>query len=234
MTIYERALELVPDGVTVGLGSGRAAWAFVELLGGAVRSGRIQVRGVPTSQETARVATEHGIPLVSLDEAGELAITVDGADEVDPRLDLIKGYGRALVREKIVTASSRRLVILVGEEKLVPRLGTRGRLPVEVVPFAVPLCGRRLAELGLRPVLWEVAGRPGLTDNGNHILDCQTGPISDAVRLETEVRGIPGVVGTGLFLGMADTVLVGTGDDFRKLEERRRTRSTDTAPRVAP
>ena len=106
---------------------------------------------MPTSEETARVATQEGIPLVSLDEAGELTLTVDGADEVDPNLDLIKGYGRALVREKIVAASSRRLVILVGEEKLVPRLGARGQLPVEVVPFAVPLCERRLAELGCGP-----------------------------------------------------------------------------------
>src|SRR5262249_14615962 len=149
VTIYERALELVPDDSAIGLGSGRAAWAFVKLLGERVRAGRLRVRGVPCSEETARIATESGVPLVSLSEAAELAVTVDGADEVDPSLDLIKGYGRALVREKVVAASSRKLVILVGEEKLVPKLGTRGRLPVEVVPFAVPLCTRRLAALGL-------------------------------------------------------------------------------------
>jgi ribose 5-phosphate isomerase A len=223
VTIYERALEFVPDGAVIGLGSGRAAWAFVELLGERVRAGRLKVRGVPTSTETARLAEQHGVPLVGLGEAGELAVTVDGADEVDPHLDLIKGYGRALVREKVVAASSRRLVVLVGEEKRVPRLGTRGRLPVEVVPFAVPLCLRRLARFGLRPALWEQNGRPALTDNGNHILDCATDPIPDAERLETDIRAIPGVVGTGLFLGMADTVLVGEGNDFRMIEERRRT-----------
>jgi ribose 5-phosphate isomerase A len=234
MTIYERALELVPDGAVIGLGSGRAAWAFVRLLGERVRAGRLGVRGVPTSEETARIATEHGVPLAGLDEAGELALTVDGADEVDPDLDLIKGYGRALVREKVVAASSRRLVILAGEEKLVPRLGARGRLPVEVVPFAVPLCRRRLAGLGLRPALWEQDGRPGATDNGNHILDCATDPLPDAQRLETEIRAVPGVVGTGLFLGMADTVLVGDRTDFRLIEERRRTRTSGSAMRSVP
>ena len=220
MTIYERAVELVPDGAAIGLGSGRAALAFVKLLGERVRSGKLRVRGVPTSAETARVASEHGVPLVELKDAGELAVTVDGADEVDPELNLIKGYGRAMVREKVIAAASRRLVILVGKEKLVPRLGTRGRLPVEVVPFAVPLCSRRLAALGLRPALWEQDGKPGLTDNANHILDCGLGPIEDAKKLEADVRAIPGVVGTGLFLGLAETVLVGEGDDFRLVEER--------------
>ena len=220
MTIYERALELVPDGSAIGLGSGRAAWAFVGLLGDAVRAGRLNVRGVPTSAETARIAQEAGVPLVALDEAGVLALTVDGADEVDPRLNLIKGYGRALVREKVVAAASRHLVVLVGDEKLVPRLGTRGSLPVEVVPFAVPLCVRRLTELGLRPVLWIAGGKPGETDNGNHILDCGTEPIADSARLEADVRAVPGVVGTGLFLGVADRVLVGARTDFRLIEER--------------
>jgi ribose 5-phosphate isomerase A len=141
---------------------------------------------------------------------------------VDPNLDLIKGYGRALVREKIVAASSRRLVILVGDEKLVPRLGTRGKLPVEVIPFALALCERRLRELGCRPILYREDDGPFVTDNGNHILDCQIEPISDALRLEMDIRAIPGVVGTGLFLGMAETVLVGDRDTFQLLEERRR------------
>jgi ribose 5-phosphate isomerase A len=222
VTIYERALELVPDGADIGLGSGRAAWAFVGLLGERIQSGRLSVRGVACSEETVRVAEHHGVPLVGLGEAGELALTVDGADEVDPHLNLIKGYGRALVREKVVAAASRRLVILVGEEKWVPQLGSRGRLPVEVVPFAVALCMRRLTELGLRPVVWEASERPALTDNGNHILDCGIDPIPDAARLESEIREIPGVVGTGLFVGMADLVLVGTGNEFHLTREERR------------
>lgn len=223
-TIIERAVELVPNESRIGLGSGRAAWAFVTALGGLVRKERLHVYGVPTSDETARLARQVGIPLMTLREAGILDLTVDGADEVDPRLDLIKGYGRAMVREKIVAASSRRLIVLVGDDKLVPRLGTRGKLPVEVTPFALPLCERRLGELGCRPIPWCDGNGLLLTDNGNHILDCQIDPIQDAPQLEADLRAIPGVVGTGLFLGMADTVLVGDREDFQMVEERRRPR----------
>lgn len=222
MTIVERALELVRNDSQIGLGSGHAAQAFVKALGQRVRSGRLRVHGVPTSTETAKLSQQEGIPLLTLAEAGILDVTVDGADEVDPQLNLIKGYGRALVREKIVAASGRRLIILVGQEKLVPRLGTRGKLPVEVVPFALPLCERRLAELGCRPVPYLQEGGLFVTDNGNHILDCQIDPIADPTRLESDLCAIPGVVGTGLFLGMADVVLVGDTNDFRMLEERQR------------
>ena len=238
MTIVERALELVPNDSRIGLGSGHTAQAFIKALGEHIRNGRLRVHGVPTSEETAKLARHEGIPLLTLAEAGILDLTFDGADEVDPNLDLIKGYGRALVREKIVAASSRRLLILVGEEKLVPQLGTRGRLPVEVTPFALPLCERRLSELGCRPVPCisplsaggSAPARQGggegaalfVTDNGNYILDCQIDPIPDAPKLEMDIRAIPGVVGTGLFLGMADIVLVGDRDNFRLIEEKRR------------
>ena len=222
MTIYERALQLVTNGSQIGLGSGRAASAFVRALGARVRSGALHVSGVPTSQKAADLAQQEGIPLLTLDQAGVLDLDVDGADEVDPNLDLIKGYGRALVREKIIAASSRRLVILVGEEKLVPRLGIRGKLPVEVVPFALPLCQRRLTELGCHPVPYVQGDRLFVSDNGNAILDCHVGRIADPERLDCEIRAIPGVVGTGLFLGMADTVLVGRGDNFHLIEERHR------------
>jgi len=222
MTISERALELVPNGSRIGLGSGRAAEAFVKALGERVRQGSLRVQGVPTSENTARLAQQEGIPLLKLAEAGILDLTVDGADEVDPNLDLIKGYGRALVREKIVAASSRKLIILVGDEKLVQRLGTRGKLPVEVTPFGLPLCERRLRELGCPAIPYNEQGSLFLTDNGNHILDCRIEPIADAARLERDILAIPGVVGTGLFLAMADTVLVGDRTDFRLIEERRR------------
>lgn len=230
MTIVERALELVPNGSRIGLGSGRASQAFVKALGERLRKGSFHVQGVPTSEETARLARQEDIPLLTLAEAGILDLTVDGADEVDGNLDLIKGYGRALVREKIVAACSRRLVILVGDEKIVPQLGTHGKLPVEVTPFALPLCERRLSELGCRPVLYCQGDEPFVTDNGNHILDCQIEPIPDALRLEMNIRAIPGVVGTGLFLGMAETVLVGDRDTFELLEERRR-RPADSSRR---
>jgi ribose 5-phosphate isomerase A len=223
MTVFERALELVPPNAVLGLGSGRAAEAFVTILAERVRDGRLSLRGgVPTSAGTAELATRLGLPLLNLSEAGELDITIDGADEVAPDLGLIKGYGRAMVREKVVAAASRRLVILVGREKLVDRLGSRGKLPVEVVPFARPVCERRLRLLDLDPVPYEIGGKLFVTDNGNHILDCRCGPIDDPAGLETAIRTIPGVVGTGLFLGMADTVLVGEGDEFTLVEERRR------------
>jgi ribose 5-phosphate isomerase A len=221
MTIYERALELVPDGATVGLGSGRAAEAFIRLLGERVRTGK-QVRGMPTSEATAHLATREGIPLVTPAEVTTLDLDVDGADEVDPHLDLIKGYGRCLVRERIVAALSRRLVILVGEEKLVPRLGSRGKLPVEVVPFALPLCERRLGDLQCPATPYRVDGKLFVSDNGNHILDCAIGPTDDPAALERDIGAIPGVVGTGLFLDMADLVLIGDRANFRLIEERKR------------
>jgi ribose 5-phosphate isomerase A len=222
MTIYERALELVADGSTVGLGSGHAADAFIRLLGERVRAGQLHVRGLPTSEATAELARRESIPLITPAEVTTLDLDVDGADEVDPHLDLIKGYGRCLVREKIVAAQSRRLVILVGEEKIVPQLGSRGKLPVEVVPFALPLCERRLRDLQCPGTPYRVNGQLFVTDNGNHILDCTIGPIDDPAALERDILAIPGVVDTGLFLEMADLVLIGDRADFRLIEERKR------------
>lgn len=210
------AVSLVPDGAGVGLGSGRAAAAFVRALGDRVRQG-LRVRGVPTSEATAALARVAGIPLVELDRT-PLDLTVDGADEVDPELNLIKGYGGALVRERIVAAASRRQVILVTADKLVPRLGTRGRLPVEIVPFARRLCERRLEALGCRPELRGGERAPFLTDNGNLILDCGIAPLDDPAGLEREIRRIPGVVDTGLFLDTADTVVVAEDGRVRTLE----------------
>jgi ribose 5-phosphate isomerase A len=216
--LASRALEFVRDGAVVGLGTGRAATAFLRALADRVKEG-LSIRGVPTSETTARLARELGIPLVGLDE-GPIDVTIDGADEVDPQLNLIKGYGGALVRERIVTAASRMQVILVDDSKLVPILGTRGRLPVEVIPFALPLCVRRLKELGCQPALRSVEGKPFFSDNGNVILDCAIGPLEDPVALDSEIRNIPGVVGTGLFLGTAHTVLIAEGGIVRELRRK--------------
>jgi ribose 5-phosphate isomerase A len=221
MTIYERALEFVRAGDVLGLGSGRASTEFIKELGVQVREG-LAVRGVATSRTSEELARSVGIPIVSLAEGLPLVLTVDGADEVDPNLDLIKGYGRALVREKVVAAASRRLVILVGPGKEVPLLGSRGKLPVEVLPFALPLCKERLAKLGCTPVLYEENGKPFVTDNGNYLLDCAIAPILHPDQFEASLRAIPGVVGTGLFLGMTQTVLVGD-EHFNLVAERRRT-----------
>ena len=208
----QAALEFVKDGQTLGLGTGRAAAAFVRALGAKVAEG-LHVRGVPTSDATAALATEVGIPLLTLEEAGQLDITFDGADEVDTNLDVIKGYGGALVREKIDAASSNQLVILVGAEKMVSTLGERGKLPVEVLAFGQALCERRLEALGCSPTLrLDDAGKPYMTDNGNPILDCKTTNIPNPKSFESAILDIPGVLGTGLFVDMADAVVIQDGD----------------------
>ena len=212
--VAARAQELVGDGARVGLGSGRTAAAFVARLGARVREG-LRVSGVATSEATAAQARALGIPLVELDDV-ELDLTIDGADEVAPNLDLVKGWGGALVRERIVASASRRQVILVGHDKLVGALGEHRRIPVEVIPLARGPVVRRLRALGIEPVVRVSEGRPVITDNGNLILDCApAGPLPDgraARALEATLCAIPGVVDTGLFLGTAERVLVGYPD----------------------
>jgi ribose 5-phosphate isomerase A len=201
------AMRFVSRGQVVGLGTGQAATAFVRALGQRVAGG-LDVRGVPTSEATAALARQLGIKLVPLDDVEAVDVAVDGADEVDPRGDLIKGYGGALLRERVVASVARRFVILVGAEKLVPVLGSRGRLPVEVVPFAAAPCRRRLGALGYPAEVRLAEGRPVVTDNGNLLLDCRVAAIKEPRALEATVRAIPGVVGTGLFLDVHPTVLI--------------------------
>jgi ribose 5-phosphate isomerase A len=221
MTNSELALEHIPDGGTLGLGTGRAAEAFIRALAERVRSG-LRVRGVPTSEATASLAGSLGIPLVALDEVEWIDVDVDGADEVDDDLHLIKGYGGALLREKMVAAASRKVIILVSSEKLVPTLGSRGRLPVEVVPFGRRWCARQLERMGFQSAVREVGGRPFVTDNGNLILDCAVRSIGDPADLDRELREIPGVVATGLFVRGADLVLVEEESRVRVLERKPR------------
>ena len=223
MTNFERALAMVADGMTLGLGSGSASERFIAALGERVRAG-LKVRGVPTSQGSAALAAKVGIPLAELADALPIDITFDGADEVDSDLNLLKGFGNALVREKIVAASSRKLVILIGpnkiREKLVDRLGARGKLPVEVLPFALPLCIKRFAELGYSSELVrKPSGEPFISDNGNPILHLKVQAIADPAALDRMLRDVPGVVGTGLFVGMADIVLI---EDDGKVDVRER------------
>lgn len=217
MNITEHALEFIQKGHVVGLGTGRAATDFVRVLGRRVKAG-LRIRGVPTSQATADLAQQLGIPLTTLNEVERIDVTVDGADEVDPQLDLMKGLGGALVREKIVAAASERLVIVVGSEKLVPLLGTRGILPVEVVPFGLVFCRTQLLKLECDPSPRVTDGRLFQTDNGNHILDCKISVLTNPAELEQAIQAVPGVVGTGLFLGMAHTVLVQDGEEVEILE----------------
>jgi ribose 5-phosphate isomerase A len=207
--VAARALELIDDGARIGLGSGRTAAAFIARLATRVRDG-LRVVGVPTSEATARQARDLGISLVALEDGVELDLTVDGADEVAPNLDLVKGWGGAFVRERIVASASRRQVIIVGHEKLVRRLGERGRIPVEVIPSARGDAMRGIASLGLRPTV------RGPSETGNVLVDCApAAPLADgaaARALDGALRAIPGVVDTGLFLGTAERVLVGYPD----------------------
>jgi ribose 5-phosphate isomerase A len=203
------ALRYVKSGQTIGLGSGRAARTFIR----AVAEAGLKIRAVPTSSASAELARSLKIRLVNLDEVGRLDADFDGADEVDPRLNMVKGRGGAMVREKVVAVASRRRIFLVGNEKIVKRLGEHGNLPVEVLPFAAPLAMREIAKLGLKPkVRLDREGREFVSDNGNLVFDCQVSAIRNPARLECDLRAVPGVVGTGLFLGIADVVLVMSGD----------------------
>ena len=206
--------ELVRDGMVLGLGSGSTVAYAVRYLGELVRSEGLEVLCVPTSYQIAYLAVREGLRLTSLEEHPEPDLAIDGADQVDERLDLIKGGGAALAREKVVDAAARELAIIVDESKLAGRLGENGMpVPIEVLPMAVPLVLRRLEGLGARAVVRE-AGKgkvgPVVTDNGNLIVDAYFGPIEDPAGLEKAIKLIPGVVEAGLFVGMTDVLYVGT------------------------
>jgi ribose 5-phosphate isomerase A len=206
----EQALQYVESGMALGLGTGSTAAYMISGLAARLADGRLRdIVGVPTSETTATVARQLSIPLATLAQRPQLDLTLDGADEIDPQLNLVKGLGGALLHEKIVAACSRSLIILADDSKLVDQLGTRAPLPVEVIMFALPLCARRLAELGGTPTLRHTAdGSPFYTDEGNVILDCRFAGILDPALLSTAISAIPGVVAHGLFIGMAMLALV--------------------------
>jgi ribose 5-phosphate isomerase A len=214
----ESAVALVEDGMLLGLGTGSTAKLAVEALGKRVAGG-LSVTGVPTSEFTAQQARSLGIPVSTLDEHPELAMTIDGADEVEVgTLNLIKGRGGALLREKIVASASRRLIIIVDESKLVDRLGSHFALPVELVPFGWRSAARKVEALGAKVTLRPGPdGKPYITDGGHYIVDCAFGPIASPAKLESELNGIVGVVEHGLFLGMATQVMVAGRDGIKVL-----------------
>jgi len=200
------------SGQRVGLGTGSTTKFFIEALAARLRAREIgEIVGVPTSRRTEELARALGIPLATLDEIARLDVYVDGADEVDPGLDLIKGLGGALVREKIVAAASRHFIVIADQGKLVSRLGERSPVPVEILDFGWRSTRDLLARLGCDPVLRVGDGAvPFRSDQGNTILDCRFSSIDDAAALARDLDAIPGVVGHGLFLGMADEAIVGT------------------------
>ena len=209
------SLGFVRDGDIVGLGSGTTATYAVRFLAELLRSG-LMFRGIPTSEQTRALAESLGIPLITFDIANSIDVTIDGADEVDPQLRLIKGRGGALLHEKVVASASKRLVIVVDSTKLVSVLGAAA-LPVEVIAFAEPVVKARIERLGASVQRREAGGAPYVTDEGHHILDCSFGRIDDPGAVARTLSETPGVVGHGLFINMADVVLVGREDRVDEL-----------------
>jgi len=205
------SMQFVEYGQVVGLGSGSTAAYVVQLLGERVRGG-LKIRGIPTSVQTQQLAEELRIPLLALNDVQEIDVTIDGADEIDPELRLIKGGGGALLREKVVASASRKMVVIADSSKQVPVLG-RFPLPVEVIPFAETVIRKKVMALGASVKLRQYEyGNPFTTDEGHHILDCSFGEISDPPELARELKTMPGIVEHGLFIGLATVVLIGKGD----------------------
>jgi len=203
----EAAVALVKEGYVVGLGTGSTAKYAILRLGDMAQDG-FGVRGVPTSIATANLAKEHGIPLTSLEECPKIDLTIDGADEVDPHLDMIKGMGGALFREKLVAAASKTVAIAVDASKLVKKLGSRAPVPVEVHPFGWRVSKARLEALGGAPELRTAGAATYRTDNDNYILDTRFKSIKSPADLEQSINNVPGVVENGLFVGVATVVFV--------------------------
>jgi len=210
----ERALELVKPGTIIGLGTGSTARYFIEALARKVRNG-LKIQAVVTSVESRTQAETGGIPIIERVE-GSLDLAVDGADEIDPAVNCVKGRGGALLREKIVAHASRRFVLIADESKLVGRLG-RGPVPIEVLPFLWEATSRSIESLGGRPELRMAAGQPFKTDNGNLVLDTSFGAVDAA--LGVALHAIPGVIEHGLFFGMARAAIVGSAAGIRILGE---------------
>jgi ribose 5-phosphate isomerase A len=213
-----RALEFVEDGMLLGLGSGTTSAMFIQELGARVKQG-LRVRGIATSVASQQLAESLSIPITTFEESPVLDLAVDGADEVGPGLSLIKGGGGALLREKIVASAARKFIVIADSTKVVHQLG-RFPLPVEVIKMALPIVSRKLGALGLNPKLrHHPDGSKYITDEGNYILDCSCGEISNHVKTAADIRGIAGVVEHGLFLGMASLALIASDKGVVKISK---------------
>jgi ribose 5-phosphate isomerase A len=216
---YE-AVKHVKDGFIVGLGSGSTAAYAIEALGERVKRENLNLLAIPTSYQAFLLAAKHQIPVTTLEEHGVIDVNIDGADQIDPKLNLIKGMGAALAREKIVASASKQNIIIADETKRVNALGENGQpVPVEVIPFAIALVKRKIEVAGGNPVLREGKGKVGpvITDNGNAVIDADFGVIRNAAELEVKLKMIPGVVETGLFIGLATTAYIATVSKVEKL-----------------
>lgn len=218
----EAAADHVKDDMVVGLGTGSTVYYTIRKLGERVKEKEIEIRGIPTSLDTKNYAQSLGIPLTTLDQDPVVDVTIDGADEVDPELNLIKGLGGALLMEKIVASASRKEIIVIDPGKMVNRLG-RGKLPVEVLQFGFKSTVQRITELGYRPTLRLMHGTiPFLTDNNAYILDCLPGDIDDPTEMERTINAIAGVVENGLFVNLTDIVIIGEENGPRSIAANRK------------
>ena len=221
------AVKHVKNHFIVGLGSGSTAAFAIEALGERIKTEKLSVLGIPTSYQAFLLAVDCGIPITTLDEHPEIDLTIDGADQITPELNLIKGMGAALAREKIVAAASKLNIIIADEKKKVNRLGENNQsVPIEVLPFAISLAKRKIIDAGGKPVVRESKGKlgPVITDNGNVILDSYFGEIGRPDELEVKVKMIPGVIETGFFVGLTDIAYVGTGNAVEKIKKTRPSR----------
>ncbi len=215
------AVKHIKNRQVVGLGSGSTAAYAIQELGKLIRRKKWHILAVPTSHQAFLLAVDWGIPVTTLEEHPKVDITIDGADQINRYLDMIKGMGGALVREKIVASASKQVIIIADETKLVKKLGVDHPVPVEVVPSATVVVMSRIREIGGKPILRTGAGKVGpvVTDNGNFILDVSMEQIGNPEELDLKLRSIPGVVETGLFIGLADIVYVGTRSTVKRLEK---------------
>jgi ribose 5-phosphate isomerase A len=213
----EKAVQYVEEGMIVGLGTGSTIEFAIKKIGEMVKKG-LKIKGIPTSLRTKRLATELNIPLIDLEGDTVIDVTIDGADEVDGNLNLIKGGGGALTREKIIAYHSKKVIIIVDETKIVKGLGCDSFLPVEVTKWGWQSTKKILEGLGCTAELRTITGEPYITDNQNYIIDCDFGKITEPENLEKEINNIPGVLENGLFIGLADEVIVGSKQGIMTLE----------------
>jgi ribose 5-phosphate isomerase A len=205
----EKAVEHIEDGMIVGLGTGSTVEYTLRKLGTLVRDG-LKIKGIPTSIHTQRIAKGEQIPLITLEENPVIDVTIDGADEVDSNMNLIKGGGGALLREKVIAFNSKKVIIVIDDSKVVKALGIDIPLPVEVVKFGWTSTKKTLENFGCNVVLRKIMGEePFITDNSNYILDCEFERIAEPEQFEVDLNNIPGVVENGLFIGLVDEVIVG-------------------------
>lgn len=216
------AVKHIRNGQVIGLGSGSTAAYAIQEIGKLIRRKKWQVLAVPTSHQAFQLAVDWHIPLTTLDEHPRVDVTIDGADQIDPYLNMIKGMGGALVREKIVASVSKQEIIIADETKLVKKLGVNHPVPVEVLPSATVVVMSKIREIGGKPILRTGTGKVGpvVTDNGNFILDVSMKKIDDPRELDTKLRSIPGVVETGLFIGLVNIAYIGTRDTVKRLEKK--------------